>query len=153
VSLFLKNLAFTLAVPGTVAVYVPWLIARGQPPAPPGYVAAALALFALGGAVYLRCLWDFAGFGGGTPAPVDAPRRLVVRGLYRHTRNPMYLGVLAVILGWAVLFRALPLLLYAAAVGGIFHLFTVFFEEPHLRKVFGSEYEAYCARVGRWVPR
>ena len=107
----------------------------------------------LGASIYLRCLWDFAAFGRATPAPIDPPKRLVVRGLYRYIRNPMYVGVLTTILGWAVLFRSLPLVLYALAVGVVVHLFIVVYEEPHLRRVFGGDYEDYCSRTGRWLPR
>lgn len=148
--LFLKNLAFTLVVPGTVAGYVPWLIVRGQPISSRGYLMASLVLFTVAGTIYLWCVWDFASFGRGTPAPIDAPKKLVVRGLYRYTRNPMYVGVLTAIVGWAVLFQAPSVLLYALGIGGIVHLFVVFYEEPHLRRVFGAEYDAYCSRVGRW---
>jgi protein-S-isoprenylcysteine O-methyltransferase Ste14 len=153
VLLVLKNLIFTLVVPGTVAVYVPWLIARGQPVGSLAHVLTSSVLVLLGGAIYLWCLWDFAFFGRGTPVPIDPPRRLVVRGPYRYTRNPMYLGVLTAILGWAVLFRSLPLVLYAFAVGVVFHLFVVFYEEPRLRRAFEADYEYYSARVGRWLPR
>lgn len=151
-TLLLKNLFFTLLVPGTVAVYVPLLIARGRPPAAGPRLALALAVLALGAAIYAWCVWDFASFGRGTPAPVDAPKKLVVRGLYRYTRNPMYVGVLTVILGWAALFRAPDLALYALAVGTCFHLFVVLYEERHLRAEFGAQYEAYCSRVARWLP-
>jgi protein-S-isoprenylcysteine O-methyltransferase Ste14 len=152
VILFLKNLVFVLAVPGTIAGYVPWRITRGDPIGAPGYVAAAAVLALLGGALYLWCVWNFALIGRGTPAPIDPPRKLVVRGPYRYVRNPMYVCVLAAILAWAVLFRSLPVGLYACGVGAIFHLFVVLYEEPHLRKAFGAEYEDYCARVGRWLP-
>jgi len=151
--LFLKNLVFTLVVPGMVAAYVPWLIARGEAVGSPAHVLISAMLGLVGGAIYLRCLWDFAAFGRGTPAPIDAPRRLVVRGLYRYTRNPMYVGVLTVILGWTVLFRSLALLLYASCIGGVFHLFVLLYEEPHLRSVFGEQYDRYCSRTGRWLPR
>jgi protein-S-isoprenylcysteine O-methyltransferase Ste14 len=149
--LFLKNLVFTLVVPATAGVYVPWLIVRGQPIGSLGYVLTSLVLFLLGGSTYFWCLWDFAAFGRGTPAPIDAPKRLVVRGLYRYTRNPMYVGVVTVIVGWAVLFQAFSLVLYALAVGAVFHLFVVLYEEPHLHRLFGLEYENYCSRVGRWL--
>jgi len=153
VRLFLRNLVFTLLVPGTVAVYLPWLIAGDKTVGSAGVLATAFTLFLFGGAIYLWCLWDFAMFGRGTPAPVDAPKRLVVRGLYRYTRNPMYVGMLTVILGWAAFFQAFSLLLYGLAVGTGFHLFVVLYEEPHLRKIFGDEYGNYCARVGRWLPK
>jgi protein-S-isoprenylcysteine O-methyltransferase Ste14 len=112
-----------------------------------------LVLFAAGGAIYGWCVWDFAAFGRGTPAPIDAPKRLVVRGLYRYTRNPMYLGVLTVILAWAVLFGFFELLVYAACVWVCFQCFVVYYEEPHLKKTFGASYDQYLARVGRWLPR
>lgn len=152
-ALFAKNLLFTVLVPGTVAVYVPLAISDGDALAGGLRLAAALALLGGGGAVYTWCVWDFAHRGRGTPAPVDAPRRLVVAGLYRHVRNPMYVGVLGVILGWAVAFRSTELVLYAVGVGACFHAFVRLYEEPHLRRVFGTDYEAYCRRVGRWLPR
>jgi len=151
--LLLKNLLFTLVVPGTVAVYVPLLIAQNHPPASGPWFALAVAVLALGGAIYTWCVWDFAAFGRGTPAPLDAPKKLVVRGLYRYTRNPMYVGVLLVILGWAVLFRAAALVLYTLGVGTCFHLFIVLYEERHLQKAFGGAYDDYRGRVGRWLPR
>ncbi len=147
--LFVKNLVFTLLVPATVAGYVPWRIARGQPA---GNFAIASIFFAIGVSIYLWCVWDFAAFGGGTPAPIDAPKRLVVRGLYRYTRNPMYIGVLLTIAGWAVLFSSWHIWFYAFCAGSTFHLVIVLYEEPHLHRVFGAAYEQYCSRVGRWFP-
>jgi protein-S-isoprenylcysteine O-methyltransferase Ste14 len=153
VVLLLKNLAFTLLLPGTLGVYLPLWITQG-PARPAGAAGAgALALLALGGAIYAWCVWDFATFGGGTPAPIDAPKRVVARGLYRFTRNPMYVGVLTVILGIAALHRSPAAVAYAAVVATGFHLFVRLYEEPHLRRVFGAEYEAYCARVNRWLPK
>jgi protein-S-isoprenylcysteine O-methyltransferase Ste14 len=151
--LLAKNLLFTVVAPGTVAVYLPLSIAGERAPGPPAAVAPAVLLFALGGAIYAWCVWDFATFGRGTPAPIDAPKRLVVRGLYRWVRNPMYVGVLCVALGWALLYLSAALLAYAAAVWTLFHGFVRLYEEPHLRREFGDEYAAYCARVGRWLPR
>lgn len=148
--LLLRNLLFTLAVPGTVAGYLPWLIVRGESGSPAQIVVAGV-LFAVGGAIYLRCVWDFARFGRGTPAPIDAPKRLVVRGLYRYTRNPMYLGVLTFLAGWAVLAATPAILAYGLGVALAFHLFVVGYEEPHLRRLFGAEYERYVARVARWL--
>ncbi len=152
-ALLIKNLVFTLLIPGTVAVYVPWLIAGNRPiVSGPGF-AAAIVVLVIGGAVYAWCVWDFAVSGRGTPLPIDAPKTLVVRGLYRYTRNPMYVGVVLVILGWAILFAAWSLLVYAACVGAGFQLFVVLYEEGHLRREFGSQYDDYCARVPRWGPR
>lgn len=152
-ALLLKNLLFTVLVPGTVAVYVPLLIAQSRSPASGPALAIALVLFVLGAAIYAWCVWDFATFGRGTPAPIDAPQKLVVRGLYRYTRNPMYVGVLTVILGWAALLRAPNLVLYALVVGAGFHLFIILYEERHLAREFGSQYEAYRSQVARWLPR
>jgi protein-S-isoprenylcysteine O-methyltransferase Ste14 len=150
VALLLKNLLFTVLVPGTVAVWVPlWL--AGARPMVPG--PTALLLLALGAGLYGWCVWHFARHGRGTPAPVDAPRRLVIGGPYRVVRNPMYGAVLAVIAGQAALFRAPALLAYGVAVATGFALFVRLYEEPHLRRTFGAEYEAYAARVGRWLPR
>jgi protein-S-isoprenylcysteine O-methyltransferase Ste14 len=148
--LLIKNLAFTFLVPGTVAVYVPLLLSRGHPRASEGALAGALFLLGLGGCIYTWCVWDFATFGRGTPAPLDAPKKLVVRGLYRYTRNPMYVGVLTVILGWAAFFESAVIVVYAVAVFSAFQLFILLYEEPHLLREFGPEYEAYCDRVGRW---
>ena len=150
--LLLKNLLFTVLVPGTVAVYVPLLIGCSRSVGSGLTLAIALVLLALGAGIYAWCVWDFATFGRGTPAPIDAPTELVVRGLYRYTRNPMYVGVLTVILGWAVLFRAANMVLYALVVGACFHLFIVLYEERHLAREFGSHYEVYCSQVARWLP-
>ncbi|MBI2089562.1 MAG: isoprenylcysteine carboxylmethyltransferase family protein, partial [Deltaproteobacteria bacterium] len=147
-----KNLLFTVVVPGTVAVYVPLLIVRDRSVGSGVSLIVSIGLFSLGAAIYFWCVWDFAAFGRGTPAPIDAPKKLVVRGLYRFTRNPMYVGVLTILLGWTVLFNALGLLIYALCAGLGFHLFVVFYEEPHLQKLFGGSYEEYRTRVGRWLP-
>jgi len=154
--LFVKNLLFTVVVPGTVAVYVPIRMAGGRPAlldASWGF-CQALALLPLlcGAAVYLRCVWDFGRTGRGTPAPIDAPRRLVVVGLFRYVRNPMYCGVLLIVGGWAWFFGSWGILLYACVLGLGFHLFVVLYEEPHLRRRFGESYERYCRAVRRWIP-
>jgi hypothetical protein len=91
--------------------------------------------------------------GRGTPAPIDPPKELVVRGLYRFARNPMYVGVLAVIAGQSWLFGSPPLAIYALAVFACFHVFVIAYEEPTLRRHFDGAYERYCAAVPRWLPR
>jgi protein-S-isoprenylcysteine O-methyltransferase Ste14 len=109
----------------------------------------------LGFAVAIRCVWDFGRTGRGTPAPIAPPIRLVVVGFYRYVRNPMYLGFCVGWVGlWVVFGRAsLAAILGAclAALGVV--LFVRLYEEPHLRKTFGAEYEEYCRNVRRWVPR
>lgn len=151
--LFLKNAVFTLVVPGTIAGYVPWWMVRHRELVLSAWTAAVAVNILLGVAIYLWCLWDFASYGGATPAPIDAPKKLVVRGMFRHVRNPIYVGVLSIILGWAMLYQALNVFIYGVCVAIGFHLFVLFYEEPHLRRVFGQEYDEYCARVGRWIPR
>ena len=121
-TLLLKNLVFTVLAPGTVALYVPLLISGRQSSPSAWSLALALLACAVGGAIYAWCVWGFATFGRGTPAPIDAPKKLVIRGLYRYTRNPMYVGVLTVILGWVFLFQSVFLVVYAVLVGKGFHL-------------------------------
>lgn len=153
VVLGLRNLVFTIIVPGTAAVLVPWLILTGSEPEPDPVAWPAAAVIALGGALYAWCVWVFATVGRGTPAPWDAPRRFVAVGPYRWVRNPMYIAVLAVVLGEAWLFLWLPLLAYAAVLGLAFHLFVVAYEEPTLARTFGETYLAYRRSVRRWVPK
>jgi protein-S-isoprenylcysteine O-methyltransferase Ste14 len=117
------------------------------------WIAVVPAVF--GFAVALRCAWDFGWQGHGTPAPVVPPKNLVVVGFYRYVRNPMYLGFFV---GWAGLWVAfgganLGVILVASLVVFGTGLFVRLYEEPTLRKLFGSEYEEYCDNVRRWVPR
>ena len=149
----LKNLLFTLIVPGTVAVYVPLIVSRHRLASSGAVFLVAIFLFVMGGAIYAWCVFDFASFGRGTPLPLDAPRMLVRRGLYCYSRNPMYVGVLTVIFAWAVLYRSAAILLYGLIVALCFYTFVVFGEEPRLRKRFGTEYDRYCAEVPRWLLR
>ena len=114
--LLLKNLIFTLVVPGTIGVYVPLFIAREQTPISGAWFGIALATLATGGTLYAWCAWDFAVVGRATPAPIYAPKKLVTQGPYCFVRNPMYVGVFAVILGWAVLFQSVAILRYAFGV-------------------------------------
>ena len=153
--LLLKNLVFTVLVPGTVAVLIPYqIVSRGATARPPAAAfAVAMPVAALGLAIYFWCLWDFAITGRGTPAPIDPPKVLVVRGLYRYVRNPMYLGVLSIIAGWNLAFRTSALLQYGIAVAIAFHLFVLLLEEPLLRHQFGAAYESYLRTVPRWIPR
>jgi len=95
----------------------------------------------------------FALQGLGTPAPILPTKHLVVTGLYRYVRNPMYVGVTATILGQGLLFGNVRVLEYALFVWLAFHLFVLGYEEPTLRSTFGDEYERFCANVPRWIPR
>ena len=147
---------FLVLAPGTVAGLVPFWISRWRfenvaPWSLPLRVAGGL-LIAAGLAVLLESFARFAIKGLGTPAPVFPTRHLVVSGLYRYVRNPMYLAVLAMIFGQALLFGNARLLAYGALVWLGFHLFVVVYEEPTLRATFGAEYERFCHSVSRWVP-
>jgi protein-S-isoprenylcysteine O-methyltransferase Ste14 len=146
-----KTAIFTALVPGTVALYVPQRLKGAGVELPLVWIGAGLVLFACGAAFYLWCAWDFATKGFGTPAPIDPPRQLVVRGLYRFTRNPMYVGVLSMILGQALYYGSSSVAWYGCAALLFFHLFVLLYEEPTLRRMFGSQYEDYCRRVPRWI--
>ena len=140
-------------VPTTVALVIPWLIAGDRAAGGGATSTIALLLLALATVLYLRSAWDFASFGRGTPAIIDPPKRLVTRGFYRYTRNPMYVAVLSAIVGWAMLYRTPALWAYGGLVFVSFSLFIRFYEEPRLTREFGDEYVAYMKRVGRWLPR
>lgn len=117
----------------------------------PAQLAGAVLVLA-GGALAAWCVVTFALAGRGTPAPFDPPRRLVVTGPYRHVRNPMYVGAGVALAGAALYYGSLALLGFLAFLGLAAHLFIVFYEEPTLGRLFGEEYDAYRARVRRWVP-
>jgi protein-S-isoprenylcysteine O-methyltransferase Ste14 len=146
---------FTLIMPGLAFVFLPALVFgwTGGARDLGGIQLLGLVPIALGLAGLLLCFAGFIVQGEGTPAPYDAPRRLVSGRLYRWTRNPMYVSVTTIVLGEALLFGSLALLGYAAALWVTFHLFVTRYEEPGLRARFGAPYEAYLASVPRWLPR
>ncbi len=152
---WLRTLIFLVLVPGTVLFYIPIEIAssteRLVPLGPLRFLG--LGPLALGIAIVLWCARDFAVKGRGTPAPIDPPKELVVRGLYRYVRNPMYVGAVLILVGHVGWFLALELLLYLALVLLAFHLFVVLYEEPALTRKFGDAYRDYQAAVPRWIPR
>ncbi len=113
----------------------------------------AIAAGAAGAALALWCVGAFAWIGKGTPAPFDPPRRLVIRGPYRFVRNPMYLGASLAVGSAALYFGSWALLGFVAGFLLVCHTFVMVYEEPHLRRVFGPEYQDYCLHVRRWIPR
>jgi protein-S-isoprenylcysteine O-methyltransferase Ste14 len=151
--LFLKILVFTILVPGTVAGYVPWSQVRDVPLVLSPWTIPAGICSVVGVAIYLWCAYDFGVAGRGTPAPIDAPKHLVVRGLYQYVRNPMYVGVMLVLVAWNMLYQTISLMNYTIGAFVFFNLFVFFYEEPHLQRLFGEEYSAYRSRAGRWLPR
>jgi protein-S-isoprenylcysteine O-methyltransferase Ste14 len=153
-SLAWRALGAVLALPGAVAVLVPaGLVASEHPRLPSGLAWLGLIPAILGAAVLLECVRRFAVQGRGTLAPWDPPERLVVQGMYRWVRNPMYVGVLLVLAGWAICFRSIALTSYGLIVAVGFHLRVVLVEEVRLRERFGLAFGDYCERVPRWVPR
>jgi len=151
----LKTLIFSILVPGTVAGVIPWLLLQ-QPWGlvflfPSLWLVGFLPLL-LGVALYLWCAGAFTFIGKGTPAPIDAPKFLVKEGPYHWVRNPMYIAVLSIVIGLAILFHSLLLVGYALLVGTMVHLFVVFVEEPSLRHQFEESYETYLRTVPRWIP-
>jgi len=157
IRLVLEAILFTLVVPGTVAGWIPWWILgpEGRQLTTPWTTLRVVSLVCLllGVAIYIWCVWDFVVLGRGIPAPIDHPKRLVITGLYRYVRNPMYLGVLCVLIGESGLFASGTLLVYGAAWFVVVNIFVVSYEEPTLRRKFGEEYDSYVARVNRWLPR
>ncbi len=153
----IRTVIFTVLAPGSVTVFVPYLLlsATGgfDPAGTRGLQLVGLAPIGFGVGVYVWCAYDFVVAGRGTPAPPAPPEALVTRGLYRHVRNPMYVGVSTLLLGEAALFASWPLLIYAASVWAAFNLFIRVYGEPTLRRNFGESYDAYCRAVPRWVPR
>jgi protein-S-isoprenylcysteine O-methyltransferase Ste14 len=135
---------FAIVLPPVIALLDPW---RGET-SHLGY-----ALLAIGALVVLSCVRDFYVAGKGTLAPWDPPQRLVVVGLYRHARNPMYLGVLLTVAGWALLTWSPLVAVYVVVLAIAFHLRVVAYEEPWLARRFPSQWAAYASAVRRWVPR
>jgi protein-S-isoprenylcysteine O-methyltransferase Ste14 len=151
-SLFVRATIAFLALPALVAGVVPgWIVQFGGPDS--RYALPGLTLIGIGGFFLLWCVRDFFKSGKGTLAPWDPPRHLVVVGLYRFVRNPMYLAVLTVVLGWSILYLSFSLLGYALILAAGFHVRVILFEEPWLQRQFGAEWDAYSASTSRWLPR
>jgi len=152
--LIAKTLAFMVLVPGTVAIVVPSIIVKSAVPVAmlqssfPYNLGLLPAMAGL--SICLWCFWDFINKGNGTPSPLDPPKQLVVAGLYRFVRNPMYIGIILIILGEAILYTSFLLMLYSAILLVIFHIRVVYHEEPKLRVEFGENYANYLVSVPRW---
>ena len=140
-----------LAMPAVVAGLVPALIVRGTVPDHDTQLFG-LALLGTGAGLLFWCVRDFFVSGKGTLAPWDPPVHLVVVGLYRYVRNPMYLAVLTILAGWSLLYASVWVAGYLAGLAMIFHLRVLRHEEPWLQRQFGAEWEAYRATVSRWWP-
>lgn len=148
--LFLRALISFLVLPGTFAGLIPaWIVSidrrRGE-----GFLPGFVPL-AVGAVMLLWCVRGFYVSGKGTLAPWDPPRRLVIVGLYRFTRNPMYVSITLLLTGWALLTASKLLAAYLAILVIGFHLRVVLYEEPALKRVFGEEWTRYSATVPRWL--
>lgn len=153
----LGSAIFLVIAPGIVAGYVPWRICNWHVASPLLGISVlrivGIFLILAGLPVLLESFVRFALKGLGTPAPVFPTKHLVVSGLYRYVRNPMYVAVLTLIFGQGLFFGSVRVLEYGLAVWLAFHLFVLFYEEPTLRRTFGAEYQEFCTHVPRWIPR
>jgi len=146
--MFLRALLAFLALPGIVAFLIPVFIASPSQPqfSLPGIAALSSGVFGL-----LWCVRDFYVIGKGTLAPWSPPQRLVTAGLYRFSRNPIFVSVLLILTGWTLIYHSLPLARYAGTVALVFHLRVVFGEEPWLARTHGEDWQAYRKAVPRWL--
>lgn len=156
ISLALRSLLWTILLPGFFAGFVPlqfFGLARVQLSLGSPLHLVGLLSVGVGAALLMACIWEFARSGRGTLSPVDPPRELVVQGLYRYVRNPMYLSVTTIVFGEVMLTGSRALLLYWAIWFAAVNLFVIGYEEPTLRRQFGESYERYTREVRRWLPR
>jgi protein-S-isoprenylcysteine O-methyltransferase Ste14 len=154
--LAVRSLFWTIVSPGFFAGYLPWrffglrsVVVDLRIP----WHWAALLLIGLGAALLAACIFEFARSGRGTLSPVDPPSVLVVRGLYRYVRNPMYLSVTLIVWGEILLTRSVAMFGYWLVWFTAANLFVLGYEEPALRRQFGADYDRYAANIGRWFPR
>jgi protein-S-isoprenylcysteine O-methyltransferase Ste14 len=153
--LFCRSLLWTILLPGLFAGWVPWQffgLADVRLDSLGAIGLVGIAGIAAGVLLLAACIVEFARSGRGTLSPADPPRHLVVVGLYRYVRNPMYLSVTLIVLGEVLLTGSASLAVYWVVWFAIVNLFVIAYEEPTLRRQFGASYEEYSRRVGRWIP-
>ena len=154
--LAVRSITWAVLLPGVVAGYIPWAFfglgdIYWSPEAPGMYLGVVFVTSGI--ALLAVCIWEFASRGRGTLSPVDPPKELVVEGLYRYVRNPMYLAVSIILIGEHMLTHSWPLFVYWATFFAIVNVFVIAYEEPTLRRQFGESYERYVRDVRRWIPR
>jgi protein-S-isoprenylcysteine O-methyltransferase Ste14 len=152
-SLLIRNLVFTIVIPGGAGMLVPWLIVSAGGAVPVVAAWPAVLVIGAGAGVYGWAVASFAIVGRGTPGPWDAPRRVVAAGPYRWVRNPIYIAALLIVAGQAMLFASPLVLAYTCLLAVGFQLIVVGYEEPNLVRRFDGDYEAYRQSVPRWLPR
>jgi protein-S-isoprenylcysteine O-methyltransferase Ste14 len=150
--MFIRALFAFLVLPVVAAGVIPWILLASEDGRGAGWGPGA-AVMLIGLVVLLWCVRDFYVRGKGTLAPWDPPKQLVVVGLYRLSRNPMYIGVLLLVLGWSLRFASPSIAVYALVLAVGFHLRVVIYEEPTLDRLFGEDWRRYRAAVPRWLPR
>ena len=153
--LALRSLLWVVLLPGFFAGYVPWRyfgLANVSIDVTRVDHVAGIVTIGAGLLLLTACVVEFARRGRGTLSPADPPRELVVSGLYRYVRNPMYLAVTTIVLGEVLLTRSTDLALYWVVWFTAANIFVMFYEEPTLRAQFGDSYDAYTRSVGRWIP-
>lgn len=152
--LALKSILFFILAPGMVAGLIPLMFFRNGSQINSDFFSyLALPLWILGFVTLVWCFWDFVQKGKGTPAPLEPPKELVVSGLYKFVRNPMYVGVFMILIGHFLWFGYWNLLIYAIIFLIPVHLFVILYEEPHLTKLFGESYREYVKKTPRWFPK
>lgn len=154
-SLLLRNLFFTILQPGIVTGLIPfWILGRQVKDnftlSWDTYQYSGAIVFFIGLIIMLSCIISFAVKGKGTLSPADPTKRLVITGLYKYSRNPMYVGVMMILIGESIFFQSFSLAIYSTVIFIAFSLFIRSKEEPRLKKDFGEEYVRYCQRVRRW---
>ena len=151
-----RNLVMIVLFPGTVVVYIPYRLL--DPFTIPPVTSwswiqyGAVLLMTIAAFILLRSIWSFALVGRGTLAPFDETQKLIVVGLYRYVRNPMYVGVILILLAESLFFWSSTLLSYAGLCFVVANILVIAYEENRLRYKYGDEYRRYCQHVGRWIP-
>ncbi len=156
ISLLLRNFIFTILQPGIVAGLLPYLLLKYEGKTFVPHIWQIWQIFGfililVGIIILIICILMFAFKGKGTLSPIDPTRKLVFTGLYKYSRNPMYVGVLLLLFGEAIFTKSLLLILYSIIIFICFHLFIIFHEEPRLNRDFSDEYKEYCQKVRRWL--
>lgn len=157
-SLFIRNLIFTILQPGIVAGLIPYYIIGengfskfSNLFSKIGWHTSGIIIFLIGFIIMMHCIINFAVKGRGTLSPADPTKRLVISGLYKYSRNPMYVGVILILIGEAIYFQSSALWIYTACVFLLFNVFIMIIEEPRLKRDFEIEYKSYCDKVRRWI--
>jgi len=142
--------------PGTVVIYIPYRIISptsiSDPTAWSLIQYTAVLLLSFGISILLKCIWDFAHIGKGTLAPFDETKKLIIVGLYRYVRNPMYVGVMLILLSESWFFWSSQLLGYTGLCFVVANFIVIGYEENRLRYKYDKEYRRYCDNVRRWIP-